>query len=90
METAINIGYYISINTNLKHFPFPHTNSLLNFVARRFACSLLRQGMKQICISTMNTDLLSNDAKKVERWFCYTSTSEGFGIYFFIHGKLIS
>ncbi|KAK8960196.1 putative phospholipid-transporting ATPase 4 [Platanthera guangdongensis] len=29
-----------------------------------FACSLLRQGMKQISISTMNTDFLNQDAKK--------------------------
>ncbi|KAJ4952234.1 hypothetical protein NE237_029066 [Protea cynaroides] len=29
-----------------------------------YACSLLRQGMKQICITTMNTDLLGQDAKK--------------------------
>ncbi|KAK1308287.1 putative phospholipid-transporting ATPase 5 [Acorus calamus] len=29
-----------------------------------FACSLLRQGMRQFCISTMNTDLLAQDPKK--------------------------
>ncbi|XP_072964260.1 probable phospholipid-transporting ATPase 4 isoform X1 [Typha angustifolia] len=29
-----------------------------------FACSLLRQGMKQICLSTTNSDLTSEDAKK--------------------------
>ncbi|OVA04457.1 Cation-transporting P-type ATPase [Macleaya cordata] len=29
-----------------------------------FACSLLRQGMKQISITTMNTDLLAQDANK--------------------------
>ncbi|PKA55891.1 Putative phospholipid-transporting ATPase 7 [Apostasia shenzhenica] len=29
-----------------------------------FACSLLRQGMKQISISTVSTDLLNQDAKK--------------------------
>ncbi|XP_010242266.1 PREDICTED: probable phospholipid-transporting ATPase 4 [Nelumbo nucifera] len=29
-----------------------------------YACSLLRQGMKQICITTMNTDLLAQDANK--------------------------
>ncbi|CAL5327894.1 unnamed protein product [Camellia sinensis] len=29
-----------------------------------FACSLLRQGMKQICISTMNTDALAQDSKE--------------------------
>ncbi|XP_042480914.1 probable phospholipid-transporting ATPase 4 isoform X1 [Macadamia integrifolia] len=29
-----------------------------------YACSLLRQGMKRICITTMNTDLLAQDAKK--------------------------
>ncbi|KAG0463938.1 hypothetical protein HPP92_020007 [Vanilla planifolia] len=28
-----------------------------------FACSLLRQGMKQICISTMRTNLIGHDAK---------------------------
>ncbi|KAK8939156.1 putative phospholipid-transporting ATPase 4 [Platanthera zijinensis] len=28
-----------------------------------FACSLLRQGMKQICISTMDTNLMGHDAK---------------------------
>ncbi|PKU73362.1 probable phospholipid-transporting ATPase 4 isoform X1 [Dendrobium catenatum] len=28
-----------------------------------FACSLLRQGMKQICISTMDTNLIGKDAK---------------------------
>ncbi|KAK1281137.1 putative phospholipid-transporting ATPase 5 [Acorus gramineus] len=32
-----------------------------------FACSLLRQGMRQICISTMNTDLLAQDAKKAAK-----------------------
>ncbi|MQL97640.1 hypothetical protein Taro_030329 [Colocasia esculenta] len=32
-----------------------------------FACSLLRQGMKQICISTMNTDSLAQDAKKAAK-----------------------
>lgn len=31
----------------------------------RFACSLLRQGMKQICITTMNTDALVQDPKQV-------------------------
>ncbi|KAL0905958.1 hypothetical protein M5K25_024411 [Dendrobium thyrsiflorum] len=29
-----------------------------------FACSLLRQGMKQICISTLNTELIGREAKK--------------------------
>ncbi|XAR67603.1 Phospholipid-translocating ATPase [Bertholletia excelsa] len=29
-----------------------------------FACSLLRQGMKQICITTMNTDTLAADSKE--------------------------
>ncbi|KAK9131235.1 hypothetical protein Sjap_011722 [Stephania japonica] len=29
-----------------------------------YACSLLRQGMKQICITTMNTDSLAQDPKK--------------------------
>nr|XP_010915278.1 probable phospholipid-transporting ATPase 4 [Elaeis guineensis]XP_019704377.1 probable phospholipid-transporting ATPase 4 [Elaeis guineensis] len=29
-----------------------------------FACSLLRQGMKQICISTINCDLVTQDAKR--------------------------
>lgn len=29
-----------------------------------FSCSLLRQGMKQICISTMNTELIGEEAKK--------------------------
>ncbi|KAF8401024.1 hypothetical protein HHK36_014327 [Tetracentron sinense] len=29
-----------------------------------FACSLLRQGMKQICITTMNPDLLAQDANR--------------------------
>ncbi|KAG0500444.1 hypothetical protein HPP92_000516 [Vanilla planifolia] len=29
-----------------------------------FACSLLRQGMKQICISAMHTDLIGGDAEK--------------------------
>ncbi|KAL0429911.1 UNVERIFIED_CONTAM: putative phospholipid-transporting ATPase 4 [Sesamum radiatum] len=29
-----------------------------------FACSLLRQGMKQICITTMNTDALVQDPKQ--------------------------
>ncbi|OAY83044.1 putative phospholipid-transporting ATPase 4 [Ananas comosus] len=29
-----------------------------------FACSLLRQGMKQICLSTVNGDLISQDARK--------------------------
>ncbi|KAG1346362.1 putative phospholipid-transporting ATPase 4 [Cocos nucifera] len=29
-----------------------------------FACSLLRQGMKQICISPMNTELITQDANK--------------------------
>ncbi|KAL5698697.1 P-type phospholipid transporter [Ranunculus cassubicifolius] len=32
-----------------------------------FACSLLRQGMKQIIISTMETDILAQDAKKAVR-----------------------
>lgn len=32
-----------------------------------FACSLLRQGMKQICLSAMNTDLMAEDAKKAIR-----------------------
>ncbi|KAG0500498.1 hypothetical protein HPP92_000570 [Vanilla planifolia] len=30
-----------------------------------FACSLLRQGMKQICISAMHTDLIGGDAEKL-------------------------
>ncbi|KAK9282396.1 hypothetical protein L1049_005313 [Liquidambar formosana] len=29
-----------------------------------FACSLLRQGMKQICITTMNSDTLTQDSKE--------------------------
>ncbi|XP_043706715.1 probable phospholipid-transporting ATPase 4 [Telopea speciosissima] len=29
-----------------------------------YACSLLRQGMKRICITTMNTELVGQDAKK--------------------------
>lgn len=32
-----------------------------------FACSLLRQGMKQICIATMNTDALVQDSKQAVR-----------------------
>ncbi|XP_042482484.1 probable phospholipid-transporting ATPase 4 [Macadamia integrifolia] len=32
-----------------------------------YACSLLRQGMKQISIITMNTELLAEDAKKAVR-----------------------
>ncbi|RZC49676.1 hypothetical protein C5167_018094 [Papaver somniferum] len=32
-----------------------------------FACSLLRQGMKQILITTMNTDMLAQDANKAIR-----------------------
>ncbi|KAG1335391.1 Phospholipid-transporting ATPase [Cocos nucifera] len=32
-----------------------------------FACSLLRQGMKQICISTINCDLVTQDAKKAAK-----------------------
>lgn len=32
-----------------------------------FACSLLRQGMRQICLSVMNTDLIAEDAKKAIR-----------------------
>ncbi|KAL0396991.1 UNVERIFIED_CONTAM: putative phospholipid-transporting ATPase 4 [Sesamum calycinum] len=31
-----------------------------------FACSLLRQGMKQICITTMNTDAIVQDPKTVK------------------------
>ncbi|KAK7325102.1 hypothetical protein VNO77_29184 [Canavalia gladiata] len=30
-----------------------------------FACSLLRQGMKQICITTMNSDSVTSDGKEV-------------------------
>ncbi|KAF8393599.1 hypothetical protein HHK36_021843 [Tetracentron sinense] len=37
-----------------------------------FACSLLRQCMKQICITTMNTDLLAQDAKKALLVFLIT------------------
>ncbi|CAK9154039.1 unnamed protein product [Ilex paraguariensis] len=29
-----------------------------------YACSLLRQGMKQICITTMNSDMLGQDSKE--------------------------
>ncbi|XP_057474839.1 probable phospholipid-transporting ATPase 4 [Actinidia eriantha] len=32
-----------------------------------FACSLLRQGMKQICINTANTDMLAQDPKKAAK-----------------------
>ncbi|XP_008782519.2 probable phospholipid-transporting ATPase 4 isoform X2 [Phoenix dactylifera] len=32
-----------------------------------FSCSLLRQGMKQICISTINCDLVTRDAKKAAK-----------------------
>jgi len=35
------------------------------FLWYRFACSLLRQGMKQICITTPVTDSVTTDVKQV-------------------------
>jgi phospholipid-translocating ATPase len=78
METAINIGYaycklfdLITLSAfsilNLKLLKTASLNDFDDFFFLwcRFACSLLRQGMKQICISTANSDSVINDGREV-------------------------
>lgn len=70
METAINIGSVFSPNRNLFYDTGIEilASRILGlkvlFHFYRFACSLLRQGMKQICI-TANADSFAQDPKKV-------------------------
>ena len=43
------------------------------FPSISFSCSLLRQGMKQICISTANVEGTANDSKEVRIIFRSTT-----------------
>lgn len=75
METAINIGCVGLIlhcdDLIIKEIFQNHISEYFIFFpfSCRFACSLLRQGMRQISISTMNTDLIVPDSKKVFVYF---------------------
>src|ERR1044072_3307725 len=83
METAINIGFVPCKLFNLiivfhlcskLEFKLLKSASLNEFDEvfvswSRFACSLLRQGMKQICITTMNSDSVTSHGKEVFFFF---------------------
>lgn len=68
METAINIGYsdgafdgsiYVSLYDSFKN----SFSCITNFDRCSYACSLLRQGMKQIVISLDSPEIISEDKR---------------------------
>jgi hypothetical protein len=60
METAINIGYVISFGSFNTYRILRNIHELNIYdTFHRYACSLLRQGMKQITITLETADIIA-------------------------------